>query len=71
MLKKKSEIVIESKRQRPKKSEVNLLLGSNKKIKNKIKWKPKTNFKAGLEKTIKWFQKENNIKLYPTTDYNL
>ena len=31
----------------------------------------KTNFKAGLEKTIKWFQKENNIKLYPTTDYNL
>ncbi len=71
MLKKKSEIVIESKRRRPKKSEVNLLLGSNKKIKNKIKWKPKTNFKAGLEKTIKWFQKENNIKLYPTTDYNL
>ncbi len=71
MLKKKSEIVIESKRRRPKKSEVNLLLGSNKKIKNKIKWKPKTNLKAGLEKTIKWFQKENNIKLYPTTDYNL
>ena len=71
MLKKKSEIIIESKRRRPKKSEVNLLLGSNKKIKNKIKWKPKTNLKAGLEKTIKWFQKENNIKLYPTTDYNL
>ena len=71
ILQKKSEIIIESKRRRPKKSEVNLLLGSNKKIKNKIKWKPKTNLKVGLEKTIKWFQKENNIKLYPTTDYNL
>ena len=71
ILQKKSEIIIESKRRRPKKSEVNLLLGSNKKIKNKIKWKQKTNLKVGLEKTIKWFQKENNIKLYPTTDYNL
>ena len=71
IIKKNPKIIIENKRKRPKKSEVNLLLGSNKKIKSKIKWKPKTKLKKELEITIKWFQEENNIKLYPTTDYNL
>ena len=34
------------------------------KLKNKIKWKPKTNFKKGLEKTFLWYL--NNQKYYTT-----
>ena len=32
------------------------------KIKNKLKWKPKTNFKEGLYKTFLWYM--NNQKYY-------
>ncbi len=71
IVKKNSKIVIENKRIRPKKSEVNLLLGSNKKIRKKIKWKPKISLQKGLEKTVDWFKVDKNIKLYPSTDYNL
>ena len=71
IIKKDSKIIIEDKRKRPKKSEVNLLLGSNKKIKKFINWKPKVDLRHGLEKTIHWFKDENNLKYYPTTDYNL
>ena len=31
-------------------------INSNK-IQNKLKWKPKTSFDKGLEKTIKWYLK--------------
>ena len=34
------------------------------KLKSKIKWKPKTNFKKGLEKTFLWYL--NNQKYYTT-----
>ena len=34
------------------------------KLKNKIKWRPKTNFKKGLEKTFLWYL--NNQKYYTT-----
>jgi len=34
------------------------------KLKNKIKWKPKTNFKKGLERTFLWYL--NNQKYYTT-----
>ena len=31
------------------------------KIKNKLGWKPKTSFESGLEKTVKYYLKKNNI----------
>ena len=38
-------------------------LNSNKII-NKLKWKPRTNFKEGLKKTFEWYL--NNKKYYKT-----
>lgn len=54
-------ISAEKKRFRPKKSEVNLLLGSAKKIKKNLNFKIKTQFEDGLWKTILWFKK-NKMK---------
>ena len=71
IIKKNPKIKIEKKRKRPLKSEVNLLLGSNQKIKKMLRWKPKITLIKGLEKTINWLKDENNLKYFPTTDYNL
>ena len=50
---------IAKKRLRPKKSEVDQLLGENKKIKKLTKWKPKVSFDSGLKKTYEWFKKQD------------
>lgn len=71
ILKIKPKIIIESKRKRPKSSEVNLLLGSNKKIKKIISWKNKISLNEGLIKTVNWLQDEKNLKYYSSTEYNL
>ena len=71
ILKIKPKIIIESKRKRPKLSEVNLLLGSNKKIKKIINWKNKISLNEGLIKTVNWLQDEENLKYYSSTEYNL
>ena len=42
-----------------------------KKLKKKIKWRPKTNFDSGLKKTIEWFSNSENIKKYKNLDYNI
>ena len=72
---KKVDIEIEKKRLRPKKSEVDHLLSSNILAKKLINWKPvfknKNGFKKGLQKTIDWFSKSENIKLYKYDLYNL
>ena len=53
-------------RLRQKKSEVNRLIGDNRKAKKLLKWKPKysniNGFKKGLEQTIDWFT--NNLSDY-------
>ncbi len=60
-------------RVRPKHSEVNRLLASNRKAKKILKWSPTySNLKGldyGLKKTINWFSFEKNIKLYKTKDF--
>ena len=71
IMKIKPKIIIDKKRKRPGKSEVDLLLGSNKKVKKMTNWKNKTSFKDGLKKTINWFNKEENIKHYSSIEYNL
>jgi len=69
------EIKIDKKRIRPIKSEVNRLLSSSKKFKKITGWKPiysdKKKFKIALSKTIEWFKKEDNLKLYKPNEYNL
>ncbi|MDR1467197.1 MAG: NAD-dependent 4,6-dehydratase LegB [Oscillospiraceae bacterium] len=64
----KAEIVCETSRLRPEKSEVNRLLGSNEKIFNLTDWRPKFSLRTGINKTIEWF-KENAV--FYTSEYSL
>jgi hypothetical protein len=68
-------IVIDEKRVRSKKSEVFRLLASDFKAKKLLQWKPRyqgiDGFKKGLAKTIEWFNKPDNIRLYKSDIYNM
>ena len=68
-------VIIDEKRVRPKKSEVFRLLASDFKAKKLLNWKPRyygiTGFKKGLAKTIEWFSKPDNIRLYKSDIYNI
>lgn len=55
-------IVSDKDRIRPKKSEVERLLGSNEKIRKLTSWKPDVDLDSGLSQTIDWFR--NNQQLY-------
>ena len=72
---KKINIRKDKKRLRPKDSEVDRLLASNKKAKKLIRWKPQysglTGFKKGLLKTIKWFSQPNNLSIYKDDSFSL
>jgi len=57
------------KRIRPKKSEVERLCCDNKKILGKTSWKPSYDLDKGLQETIEWFKKYNN--LYKSDIYNI
>ena len=71
----KFDVITDKKRIRPSKSEVMRLLAKNTKAKNILNWKPSYNslkgFKISLEKTIKWFQKEENLNSYKYDKYNI
>tara|TARA_B100000609_G_C17164809_1_gene408272 strand:- start:62 stop:1033 length:972 start_codon:yes stop_codon:yes gene_type:complete len=54
-------IILDKKRIRPENSEVFLLSADYKKLKKLTKYKPKYNFKKGIEKTINWFLKNENF----------
>ena len=64
------EINSEKERLRPSKSEVNRLFGSNDKILNLTDWDPLyqgiNGFKKGLEVSVNWFTKPENLSLYDT-----
>lgn len=64
-----AKIVCDEDRVRPEKSEVNRLLGCNKKIKELTDWSPKYSFKEGISETIEFFK--DNIKKYKSDIYNL
>jgi nucleoside-diphosphate-sugar epimerase len=68
-------VVLDKKRVRSKKSEVFRLLASDFKAKKMLHWKPTyqgiAGFKKGLEKTIEWFSKPDNIRLYNSDIYNI
>ena len=68
-------VEIDKNRLRPEKSEVNHLLSKNLKAKEILNWEPEfaneEGFKLGLQKTIEWFKKPENLKLYKSHIYNL
>ena len=71
---KKIKIKKEKLRVRPKNSEVLRLLASTKKAKKLINWKPKfsniNGLRNGLSKTISWFSKFENLKIYKPNIFN-
>ena len=62
-------IVNDDIRMRPEKSEVDRLLGSNKKIMELTNWKPKYDLHNGLKETISWLK--HNLEKYKTDIYNV
>ena len=65
----KARIICDEQRLRPEKSEVNRLLGCNKKILSLTDGKPQYTFEEGLAETIAFLR--SNIKKYKTDIYNL
>lgn len=67
----KAKIICDEERLRPDKSEVNRLLGCNKKIKKLTNWSPKYSFEEGIKETIEWFKNEEVLKKYKSDLYNI
>lgn len=62
-------IVCKNERVRPEKSEVNRLLGCNKKITELTDWKPQYSFEEGIQITVEWIK--NNIDMFRANTYNI
>lgn len=62
-------IICEEQRLRPEKSEVDRLLGCNKKITKLTNWKPSYTFEDGISHTIEFFK--DNLNKYRTDIYNV
>ncbi len=65
------ELVTDTSRIRPKKSEVFRLWCDNKKINDLIGFKPRYTLEKGLQETIKWFTNSQHLKTYKTDIYNV
>ena len=63
------EIVSDTARFRPEKSEVNRLLADNSKAKELLQWEPKISIDEGLSKTIEWIFEHINV--YKVDIYNV
>lgn len=61
--------VVDPQRIRPSKSEVTRLCGDNSLITSLTDWRPEVSLEQGLLKTINWFTKPENLKLYKTDIY--
>lgn len=66
-----AKIVCDEERIRPEKSEVNRLLGSNRKILEVTNWRPQYTFEQGINETIEWFKVKENLAGYKTNIYNI
>lgn len=64
-----AKIICDEQRMRPKKSEVDRLLGCNQKIKRLTGWSPSYTLKAGLSETIEWIRQ--NMNAYKADIYNV
>ena len=66
-----AKIIVEKRRKRPEDSEVQRLLGSNKKINKLTGWHPDYDLEKGLEETISWFKQAQNLNKYKPLLYNI
>jgi NAD dependent epimerase/dehydratase len=66
-----AKVVSDSDRLRPSKSEVNRLLGCNKKILALTNWQFQYDLAKGLTETIEWFKNPRNLAQYKANIYNL
>ena len=68
-------VIASDERIRPENSEVNRLWADNSKAKELLSWKPEyaslNGLKRGLEETVNWFKKPNNLNLYKSEIYNV
>jgi NAD dependent epimerase/dehydratase len=64
-----AKVICDEERLRPEKSEVNRLLGCNKKITELTDWKPQYTFEQGLKETIDFLRE--NIDRYKSDIYNI
>ena len=67
----KARIVSDIIRNRPEKSEVFRLFGSNEKLKSFTDWEQKYSLKEGLFETVEWFSKFENLQKYKYDIYNI
>ena len=69
------EVIIDKNRIRGNNTEVKRLFASNRKAKSLLGWSTKYSgrdgFIKGLDKTISWFKKDNNLKYYNSNIYNI
>lgn len=64
-------VVSEQQRIRPEKSEVERLLGDNKKIIQHTNWQPQFSIDEGLKQTVEWFKNKQNLSQYKADIYNV
>ena len=68
-------VIDSDERIRPENSEVNRLWADNSKAKELLSWKPEyaslNGLKKGLEETVNWFKKPNNLNLFKSEIYNV
>jgi NAD dependent epimerase/dehydratase len=67
----RASLICDEKRMRPKKSEVDRLLGCNKKALALTGWKPMHSLESGLDKTISWFRDPIHLGQYKPEKYNI
>ncbi len=67
----KLEFVEDKNRLRPKNSEVLRLWGENKKLKDLTSFKVNYSLEKGLQETVQWFTKPENLAKYKTNIYNI
>lgn len=68
---KEMRLELDNRRVRPDESEVMLLQGCNKKLRELTGWSSKYSLDEGLENTIEWFKKSSQKKLYKSNIYNV
>jgi nucleoside-diphosphate-sugar epimerase len=69
------EIVSDAERIRPENSEVERLVASNARARERMGWTPEyadlAGFRRGLQHTIEWFRDPKNLTRYKTDIYNI
>lgn len=66
-----AKIKTDTQRLRPKRSEVERLLGDSSKLRRLTGWKPRYSFEQGLKETIDWFSNRDNLRQYKADIYNV